>query len=193
MGRGYDKDFFNSKHRKELLFACVRPIVSSLIKEYNPGSVADLGCGDGIYIEEFLCKGIDVFGFDNSREGINRCKIRGINVKKFNIVKDEIGGRKKFDIAICFEVAEHIPAIHSEKIVRHLSKLSDIVIFTAAPPGQGGDNHINEQSKSFWIEKFKEYEYIFDVQNTEDLANNWRGSGVVNYMYNNLMIFKNKK
>ena len=31
---------------------------------------------------------------------------------------------------------------------------ADTVLFSAAHPGQGGDDHINEQPQSYWVSKF---------------------------------------
>ncbi|MCA9789386.1 MAG: hypothetical protein KC462_06410, partial [Cyanobacteria bacterium HKST-UBA05] len=55
-----------------------------------------------------------------------------------------------FDLAMCVEIAEHIPNRCSRQLVKTLTKASDTVFFTAAPPGQGGVGHINEQPQAFW-------------------------------------------
>jgi hypothetical protein len=36
------------------------------------------------------------------------------------------------------------------------------VVFSAAVPGQGGQNHINEQWPSYWKKKFEENGYYFN-------------------------------
>lgn len=38
--------------------------------------------------------------------------------------------------------------------------MSDIVLFSAAIPGQGGENHINEQWPEFWSGLFNERGYV---------------------------------
>ena len=44
--------------------------------------------------------------------------------------------------------------------VEDLTKLSDIILFSGAIPGQGGTNHVNEQWHSYWIEKFLRFGYV---------------------------------
>jgi hypothetical protein len=59
-----------------------------------------------------------------------------------------------FDIVFCIEMAEHIPETKSENLVDFLCAHGDIVLFSAAVPGQGGVGHINEQNQSYWFDKF---------------------------------------
>jgi len=63
---------------------------------------------------------------------------------------------EKFDIAICMEVAEHLKPESSDSLIKTLTSLSDVVIFSAAVPNQGGDGHINCQPRIFWFEKFSQ-------------------------------------
>jgi hypothetical protein len=60
----------------------------------------------------------------------------------------------RFDLCLCIEVAEHLPARSARPLVRGLTGLSDVVVFTAATPGQGGAHHINLRPRSFWSALF---------------------------------------
>jgi len=50
-----------------------------------------------------------------------------------------------FDLAVSMEVAEHLPEQVSEPYIDLLTRLSRVVVFTAARPGLGGSDHVNEQ------------------------------------------------
>ena len=193
LGMLYDKDFFDSSCRQELIITAIKPVVESLIDLYKPSSVIDFGCGDGLYLGEFIRRGIKVQGYDNSREALRRAKIKRLPIKKYNIVKDALIISQKADLAICFEVAEHLPESCSKKLVKTLTTCSDSIVFTAAPPGQGGTNHINEKPCSFWIKIFNLSKYYLDKSDTEVLKKKWTELGVVNYMITNLMVFKRMK
>jgi hypothetical protein len=56
---------------------------------------------------------------------------------------------------MCVEVGEHLPEDKADVLVdtavRHARKA---VIWSAATPGQGGHEHINEQPHEYWVEKF---------------------------------------
>ena len=72
----------------------------------------------------------------------------------------------RYDIAMSWAVAEHVGNEYSEGIVEGLTRLSDIVHFSAGPPGQGGLGHINCKSPEWWGEIFKQYGYIYDPEST---------------------------
>jgi hypothetical protein len=63
---------------------------------------------------------------------------------------------RKFDICLSLEVAEHIPKEFADVFIKNLVNASDIIIFSAAIPGQGGTNHVNLQYPNYWSAKFRE-------------------------------------
>src|SRR5208337_2324554 len=81
-----------------------------------------------------------------------------------------------YELVICTEVAEHIPAEHADVLVRKLCKACAVggaIVFTAAPPGQGGHDHINEQPFSYWEDKFGAEGFAVDREKTEQLKHEW--------------------
>ena len=66
---------------------------------------------------------------------------------------------RKFDLAICLEVAEHLPESSAEGLIQSIVKHADVIMFSAALPGQGGQNHINEQWPHYWQALFEKYDY----------------------------------
>ena len=70
---------------------------------------------------------------------------------------------EKFDCAISLEVAEHLSEDSAETFVHSLTSLSDLVLFGAASPFQGGTGHKNEQSPSWWASFFEKRDYtVYD-------------------------------
>lgn len=68
----------------------------------------------------------------------------------------ELGLRTKYDLCLCLEVAEHLRSHRADGLVKMLCSLSDIVLFSAAIPFQGGTGHVNEQWQSYWAKLFEE-------------------------------------
>ena len=58
-------------------------------------------------------------------------------------------------MAISLEVAEHVDKKFSEVFVDNLVRHSDVVLFSAAIPYQGGFRHVNEQWQSYWASLFE--------------------------------------
>jgi len=136
--------------------------LGALILRYCPvRSVVDVGCGQGIVLEGLrradpsLC----LWGYDSSPTARARAQARGISVGPLDVValsKPEVatvaGRIASFDLALCLEVAEHVPSWHSGKLLAVLAGAPRLV-FSAAHPNQGGQLHVNEQPARYWIER----------------------------------------
>jgi SAM-dependent methyltransferase len=120
----------------------------------HPGmKVIDVGCGPGIYLLPFIERGAKVLGIDACLDGgkvLPEGCFQRVDLR-FPFVPEE-----KFNLAICLEVGEHLERHWSERLVDTLSDCADIIVFSAAVPGQGGTYHVNEQPHEFWLEMFKE-------------------------------------
>jgi 2-polyprenyl-3-methyl-5-hydroxy-6-metoxy-1,4-benzoquinol methylase len=134
-----------------------RELVPLLIAEYNPHSVLDLGCGQGEWLACMASHGIqDIFGIDGFQPP-------GLTIPSHQFLhaslSEKIDLRREFDLCLCLEVAEHINEDSIEQFFDNIIRHSKIVIFSAAIPGQGGDNHVNEQPPSYWHKLFYERGY----------------------------------
>jgi hypothetical protein len=130
---------------------------------YTFSSAVDFGCGTGTWLKaciELECQTIQ--GFDGFADPSSLC----ITPECFSHKRlgETINLTKTYDLAICLEAAEHEKEKFSELIVENLTKASKVILFSAALPGQGGTNHINEQPPEFWQKKFKDHHYTqFDI------------------------------
>jgi hypothetical protein len=89
------------------------------------------------------------------------------------------------------EVAEHLSEKYADRFVKLLASLSDIIVFTAATPGQGGNGHVNEQPPSYWIAKFAALDFTEDELLAARWRTEWKNSAVVaNWYYRNLLILR---
>jgi predicted SAM-dependent methyltransferase len=65
--------------------------------------------------------------------------------------------KRKADVVLCMEVAEHMDSSNNEEIPQAILRClrpGGFLIWTAAAPGQGGVGHINCQLKEYWKELF---------------------------------------
>ena len=136
-------------------------IVPKLIDLFSPQSVVDFGCGIGTFLNIFIREGVtDVLGLDGPWVNRNLLK-ENISENKFKAVNLEnpISLDKKYDLAISLEVAEHLDEAKAPVMVDNLVHASDLIVFSAAIPYQGGQNHINEQWPAYWIKLFAQHGY----------------------------------
>jgi len=166
-------------------------ISESIILDLRPNTVVDVGCGTGALLEALQRKGCQVFGLEYSEAAFQYCRERGLDVRKFNLERDTLLDDRTFDVAISLEVAEHLPKKTARRYVDLLTRLSNVIVFTAAPPGQSGLGHINEQPPSYWTSKFQALGFTYDAELSERWRENWRDRVVVVWWFHqNLMVFR---
>ncbi|MDA1316109.1 MAG: class I SAM-dependent methyltransferase [Acidobacteria bacterium] len=133
-------------------------IVPWLVESLRPSSVVDVGCGSGTWLRAFDELGVhDLLGID----GHLGSDVLDISRKQYHQhdLRGPIRLQRRFDLVMSLEVAEHLPPASARGFVESLASLGDIVAFSAAVPGQGGTQHVNEQWPEYWSALFDEQGY----------------------------------
>ncbi|MBN1814165.1 MAG: methyltransferase domain-containing protein [Anaerolineae bacterium] len=154
----YTQAFFSSFKNDALQSAeVIVPIIDNLV---HPRSVVDIGCGVGTWLSVFKKHGVSkILGIDGDYIVRDEMLIRADEFVAVDLsVPLHIEGL--FDLALCLEVAEHLPKRHAHELVNSLTRLSPIVFFSAAAPGQGGVQHLNEQWPEYWERLFLNAGYL---------------------------------
>lgn len=156
----YNKKFF--QRQCDGSYASAREIVPLVLELVEVKSVVDVGCGVGTWLRVFEERGIkDLLGIDAGAVDDDNLAIPKDNFLKKDLRGDFSAGLKKFDLALSLEVAEHLPGKYSRSFVKNLTALSDVILFSAAIPGQWGERHINEQLPAYWKKLFRENGFHF--------------------------------
>lgn len=125
-------------------------------------SAIDVGCGVGTFLKELqVMNGLDdkdITGLDGDYVDKNLLVISEESFIPCNL-EDRILIKRKYDLVISLEVAEHLSVERAKSFVEDLTLLGDNVLFSAAIPYQGGLGHINEQYLSYWNKIFNSLGY----------------------------------
>ncbi len=133
----------------------VLPQVLSLIQART---VVDVGCGIGTWASVARSLGCTVTGLDGAHVPVDQRLIGAAEFIETDLLS--FRGIGRFDLAICLEVVEHLPESHADQIVAGLCDSADVILFSAAIPLQGGENHINEQWPTYWQGKFAARSFV---------------------------------
>lgn len=154
---GYNDTFFDYLNEGSARSAAaVVPLLRSVLRLR---SVLDVGCGQGAWLQVWHAHGVtDISGLDGAYVDRNRLLVPQHCFATSDLARPFDLGRR-FDIVQSLEVAEHLPADSAGDFVRSLTAHSSIVLFSAATPGQGGEQHVNEQWPEYWRRLFAQRGY----------------------------------
>jgi len=176
----YTEAFYTARDKKTRYAALqILSIAAQIVPPIR--SAVDVGCGVGTWLSVLQSDfGVQrVCGFDGEWVDTNLLEIDPASFRKVDLRKP-IAMAQRFDIAICLEVAEHLPSTCAAEFVQTLSNLSDFVLFSAAIPGQGGVEHLNEQWPDYWCRHFATCGYSpmdlirAEIWNDNDIPTHYR-------------------
>lgn len=138
-----------------------RVVVPEILKVVQPRSVLDVGCGIGTWLKVFEEYGVaDYLGVDGDYVDDSLLHIQRDKFYAYDLNKPLHLGRS-FDLVISLEVAEHLSEYAADTFVKTLVSHGKVIVFSAAIPGQGGQNHLNEQWPAYWQKKFAKHGFFY--------------------------------
>lgn len=183
----YNSDFMRYAAQSSAYSAAA--ITSILYHQISVRSVLDVGCARGTWLRAWSERGImDLYGVDGDYVDCRKLEIPISNFTTANLNAAFDLGRK-FDLVQSLEVGEHIEENASDIFVDSLARHARrYILFSAAPPGQGGEYHVNEQPYEFWRKKFEERGFATLDTVRPTIANDNRISYW--YRYNTLLFIR---
>jgi len=155
----YDENFYtyiseNARRSAQVLLPALVGAMPAPVK-----TVLDVGCGAGAWLSVWKELGADVLGLDGAYVRLEQILIEREEFLAVDLQKG-FALNRQFDLVQSLEVAEHLPASSAGNFVANLCKHAPLVLFSAATPGQGGENHINERHYEYWRALFKQQGFV---------------------------------
>lgn len=178
--RGYWQDNGIDHHKYD------RPLSDELVnifKEKNVKTVLDLGCGPGMYADNFTYNKLECDCCDGNPHTPeltqNRCTVVDLS--------QPVDFEKTYDCVLSLEVGEHIPAEYESIFIDNIIKHStNLIILSWATIGQGGHGHFNEHPNEYVEDIFAKY----DFKRNKDLENRLRDVAQWWWFKNTTMVFE---
>lgn len=113
IGNTYDKYASRNPIEKKLMEGYIATL-TSFVKKANPGSIHEVGCGEGYWVIQWIQAGYSVKGSDFSSQIIDIARQNaiqaGISSDPFSprSIYDMVPGEDGADLVVCCEVLEHL-------------------------------------------------------------------------------------
>ena len=134
-------------------FVALAQQVADYLKQYQPDTVIDFGCGTGVYSEVMRQNGFNILAQDIFKSHRDYCKENYPDLKVVARPKDA-------DLMLFIEVAEHMT---DEEIKEAIQKINPrLILFSSTPERTDQDEmwgHVNIKQENEWIEMWNELGY----------------------------------
>jgi hypothetical protein len=130
----------------------ILPLLFDIIGK--PASAVDLGGGTGAWCKVLRELGVPcVLCIDSPRISPDQLLIRPEEFIGCDLAAS-LPAPVSCDLALCLEVAEHLPESRAAAVVDFLTSSSGLILFSAAIPGQPHGGHVNEKPPGYWKDRF---------------------------------------
>ena len=167
-------------------------VCPAIVDALHPTSLIDAGCAIGEFVDGFLKLGVDAYGLEGTANVVNYIVLPRDRLY-IGDLRTPITLGKRVDLALCLEVAEHIEPEYVEVFLDNLTRFSNQVLMSFAPPGQEGHGHWNCQEASYWIEKMAKRGYVFRSEVVDKVREGLEAVKTkreIRSYYNNLLFFE---
>lgn len=155
--RIYDGEFFARIRGRS--YQAAQVILPNVLDTFPYQSVIDVGGGTGSWSLVASELGVKVINLiDGDHVDANSLLVPK-NCFSPRDLQYRFSLSESAELAICMEVAEHLPPKRAPEFVEDLCKLSKNILFSAAIPYQGGDGHVNEMWPEYWADLFEKCGY----------------------------------
>jgi len=171
---------YYSNHDRNLIQNEIKEVTKIIFNEvesyYNKNNIdtIEFGCGGGWFSKEILNYTINLTCVEGCKNGVDDFKK---NLDK-DIIHHDLRypfiADKKYELAICMEIAEHLEPPFAGTLIYTLTQSSDLIYFTFCEPRKKHIHHPNEQYLLYWENIFN----FFNFRKWKQLnGNTHRGRG----------------
>jgi SAM-dependent methyltransferase len=150
--RGFAWPFTTGSGAEKGLYIDLPPF-RHLAQRHRPASVLQIGCGSGAYLKYFASQGT------RRIRGVDGAEGRSRYLQLDEYAQVDLGKpfelAENFDLVICVEVIEHIPAQSEHTLISSIARHArERIVFSGARAEKPGGGHIDCRPISHWLDLF---------------------------------------
>lgn len=123
-------------------------IADGIVRDLRPASVLDAGCAMGFLVEALRERGVDAWGIDVSEYAISKVDDSVHEHCRLGSITESLG--RRYDLIVCIEVLEHLPAAEADRAVANLCEATDRLLLSTTPDDFAEPTHHNVQPPEAW-------------------------------------------
>jgi Methyltransferase domain len=120
-------------------------VARRVLTDLQPESVLEVGWGTGMLVEQLRELDVDAGVLDASENAIAGA------VAPLD---------RKYDLVLCIDVLEHVPALDAEETIENLCAATDRILFSSSPSGYAEPTNVNVQPLEVWSAHFARQGFI---------------------------------
>lgn len=130
-------------------------VARRVVQDLQPYSVLDAGSGLGVLVEQ----------------------LRELDVDASGLARDALTERleRKYDLALCIDVLEKVPAPDVERVIENLCAATDRVLFSSSPSDFAEPTHVNVQPAEVWSAHFARQGFVRNLDFDASFLTPWAG------------------
>lgn len=146
-------------------------IADRIVSDIRPRTVLDAGCAMGFLVEALRARGVQAWGVDISEYAISQVHQSVRDFCRVGSIADPFD--RRYDLIVCIEVLEHMPAAEGTRAVANLCAHTDDVLFSSSPNDFTEATHINVQPPEYWVEHFARHGLFHDLDFDASFITAW--------------------
>jgi SAM-dependent methyltransferase len=136
-------------------------IAEGIVRDFQPATVLDAGCAMGFLVEALVERGIEAWGVDVSEYAIGRVHESVSDRCEVATLVEPLP--RSYDLIVCIEVLEHLPAAGAEKAIANLCAATDRIVLSSSPHDYREPSHLNVQPPEAWSAMLAREGFLRDV------------------------------
>lgn len=146
-------------------------VADGIVRDLHPTSALDAGCAMGFLVEELRKRGVDASGIDVSEYAISAAHDSVREHVRVASLGEPLG--RRYDLVVCIEVLEHIPAAEADAAIANLCAASDRLLLSTTPEDFGEASHVNVRPPEAWSAALAREGFFRDLERDFSYITPW--------------------
>jgi 2-polyprenyl-3-methyl-5-hydroxy-6-metoxy-1,4-benzoquinol methylase len=160
LAKVYTPEFFESLKSRSWRAGILCPPIYKYLRPY---SIIDVGCGTGDMLHWFMEKGLDVTGIESNENCFRDMMVPHVIIAD---MRYPLNLEKKYDLAICVCMAEHVESQFDQTFIHNLTLLSDRILFASTPVNYWPHRICNCKPVDEWLALFAQQGFVLSPRST---------------------------